>query len=459
MANFYRIGAAGLNWSNVGSWSSTSGGPSNGIAQPTSSDDVIFNASSPTTVTVAGAAAALTLTLNRTSLVITLNGGSLVVSGNTTVTLITVINKTVAETFSTNGIAHNAALSGTVKVILTGGTWSHTGTNAMECNLDLQGDITISGTVRYGNATMTYVSGTITTTGSTLYIRATTLCTLNTDGVVWNNFTLGLNGSSVTLTSNMHCTGLLNVIGSCGVNPSTTETLTIDDGLTLNAALNGSIEVILTGGIWQGTSVLGTIVNLTLAGNVTVSGNVYYGGKTLKRTSGTITVTGATLNLTDTCTLDLNPIVWENVILNSSGSDTYTINSLLSISDTLTLGGNSATIFDGTSGFTCAKLISNGVQSNTYSFKESITYTITELFECYKSRLGSIVLFTSSHASTKANILMPNNGNNSCNILADFRRIDASGGRTIMTYGGTVTDCININSYTDKNVYASSMAA
>ena len=42
--------------------------------------------------------------------------------------------------------------------------------------------------------------------------------------------------------------------------------------------------------------------NLQYAGNVTVSGNVYYGTGTMTYTSGTITTTSSTLNIQASCT-------------------------------------------------------------------------------------------------------------------------------------------------------------
>ncbi len=57
MANFYAL--PGLNsWSQVGGWSASPGGPSNGIAQPSSTDNVFFDSSSgpSRTITLSGGA-------------------------------------------------------------------------------------------------------------------------------------------------------------------------------------------------------------------------------------------------------------------------------------------------------------------------------------------------------------------------------------------------------------------
>lgn len=86
MASYYRIGAAGLNWNNVGSWSATSGGASNGSGQPTGSDDVIFDANSPVSVTVTTPAVCASISLGKTSLILTLND-TLTVSGTMTLSV------------------------------------------------------------------------------------------------------------------------------------------------------------------------------------------------------------------------------------------------------------------------------------------------------------------------------------------------------------------------------------
>lgn len=580
MANFYRIGAGGLNWSNVGSWSSTSGGASNGSAEPTSSDAVFFDTNSPATVTVTSAASGLSCSLTKSGLTITLNGGSVTISGTTTIANnAQVINKTTSETWSTSGFtASGTSISGTAKLIFTGGTWSATNTNSHISNdIDLQGNVTVSGNVYYRVGILAYISGSITTTSSTLNLQGN--MTLNTSGVTWNNVASNTSTNTITLTSNFLVGGTTTISTSTTINHTTAETWSTN-GIAVNSTASGTAKVILTGGTWSGSNTTGIANDLDLQGNITVSGNVYYRTGTLRYVSGTITVTSSTLNITGSCTLNTNGMSWNNVTINSASS-TITLTSnlsqtgLLNIPATTTInkttsetwttsggltvnanvggtidlylsggtwqhgavtnrnlsvnlfiqgnvtlgaiavwGANSKTFtyisgtvdtttnnsvfyiygagtidsaginwyrvvssnaignftitltsllnvtnifeiqngptFAGTAGFTCATLLCDLVSAATISFKESVTYTITSLFDCHKSRLGSIVLFTSSHASTKANILMPNNGNNSCNILASFTRIDASGGRTIMTYGGTVTDCININSFTDK---------
>ena len=569
VANFYRIGSAGLNWKNTGSWSSTSGGVSNGVGEPTNTDAVLFDTNSPATVTVAGPAAGASLSLNKASLVITLNGGSIVISGTTTTVLATVINKTAAETFSTNGSSQNTTggLSGTAKIILTGGTWQVTGgTNNIANDLDIQGNVTLGTTCRYTTGTLTYVSGTITVTGSTLSIQGA--CTLNLNGFTLNNLTINFN---VTLISNIACSGTLaggavltattsetitasggitlgncsgtvkiiftggtwssgstiansidlqgnvtignvrygnngtlaggktltyvsgtisctgtmsiqgsatfntsgvtwNILSAVGssaaltltsnflaasltlaannivINKTASETSTFTNGITANSPITGTAKIILTGGTWSGSNTTGIGNNMDLQGTITISGNVYYGINTLTYVSGTITVTGSTLNLTSSCTLIGG--TYNNITLSNTTALTYTINTTtVTANGTLTIGTGATTTFAGTAGFTCATLSCANTGATTINFKESITYTITTALTCKDSRVGAIVLFTSSHASTKAILTLQNGASN--NVLASFTRIDASGGRPIRSFMGVISDCLNVENCND----------
>jgi hypothetical protein len=76
---------------------------------------------------------------------------------------------------------------------LTDGTWS--GTARCSVPLTFAGNVTVSGTVDGTN--ITWSSGTITTTGSTLSLGASS--TLNTTGMTWENVTLT---AAITVTIN-----------------------------------------------------------------------------------------------------------------------------------------------------------------------------------------------------------------------------------------------------------------
>jgi hypothetical protein len=445
-ANYFRIGSAGLNWSNVGSWSSTSGGASNGSAQPTSSDNVTFDSNSPASVTVTGAANTNNLTLNKASLVITLNGGSITVAGLlTTGTNAPTINKTASETVTCQGgLTSAGSFSGTAKVIITGGTWDISGGSGISIDVDLQGTVTVASPSKAGG-TITYVSGTITTTGGTLKITGSS--TLNTNGVTWNNVTLS--GVTVTLTSNLSISGLLTTISSAtaAINKTASETVTCSGGITTQSGTNtlgGTAKYILTGGTWTGTNSLCSLTaDVDIQGNVTIATNVYYSTGTLKYVSGTVTTTSSTLNLTGNCTLDTNGITWNAVTF--TASCTATLNSLLTAT-TLTTNNTTSNSFAGTAGFTVSNFVCPSTAAFTITFKNGITYSVTSSLTSYLSRNGSTVLFTSDDGTLTAALNLTNGA--TCNVLADFTRI-TNNGRTINTFNGTVTSCSGVRSFSD----------
>ena len=98
--------------------------------------------------------------------------------------------------------------NGSAKIILTGSTWS--GSSALLNDLDLQGNVTVSGSVAYGFGTLNYVSGTITTTGVTLSLAST--CTLDTDPVIWPTVTLtNTTAKTYTINSSFTVSGTLTL--------------------------------------------------------------------------------------------------------------------------------------------------------------------------------------------------------------------------------------------------------
>jgi hypothetical protein len=345
--------------------------------------------------------------------------------------------------YCNGGMAVNRELTGTASIYLQGGTWSGTNTVGLGSNLFINGNITVSGSVYYRTRTLRYLTGTVTVTGSTLVITAS--CSLNTNGMAWNNMSVS-NTATITLISNCLANGVFTASAATTINGAFTLSCS---GLTVNNTISGTSKIILLGGTWSGSNTTGVSNNLDLNGNITISGNVYYRTGTLDYLSGTITTTSSTLHLTNGCILDTFGVLWNNVTLTDTTAQTYTINSLLNISNTLTLGTGASTIFAGTSGFTTGTLLCNVTAAASITLREGVTYTINNAFTAYLSRIGAILLFTSSSGSIKANLVMPNNGNNICNVLASFTRIDASGGRSICTFNGTITDCINVISYTD----------
>ena len=144
------------------------------------------------------------------------------ISGTQTVTIVHDVTitglLTIADATVLNGLFNwnvgsltmTGGTTGTSTIILTGGTWQ--GAEVCATNLSFAGDVIVSGSVFFmqgGTAkTLTYTSGTITTTDSTLTIDAS--CTLNTNGMSWNNITIS-SVATLTINSLLTATGTLTL--------------------------------------------------------------------------------------------------------------------------------------------------------------------------------------------------------------------------------------------------------
>jgi hypothetical protein len=372
MANRYWVGGgSSANWSAVTptNWSASDGGGNNATV-PGATDDVIFNGNGATANTPS------------------------TISAN-----ITVLSFTVTSGY-TNTITHNSVLS-------------------VAGNVTLNTSYTIAGT-------------------SNLYITAASIIT--SGGKTWPNELLLTGASTKTLLGNLVIGGILTS-GSTNnvINCTTNETLSCAGLSIIGVPATGTAKIILTGGSWTGT---GTVLNdLDIAGDVTISSSgVSFKTKTLTYISGTVTTTGSTLTIGASTTLNTNGITWNNIAL--SGTSTFTLNSLLTATGTVTISATSLITFAGAYGFTFATLTFSNSVARTQTFANGVTYTITTALNAYTSSIGTPLLFTSNHASNRANITLQIGA--SCNVLANFTRIDASGGRPIKTFNGTITDSPNV---------------
>jgi len=270
---------------------------------------------------------------------------------------------------------------------------------------------------------------------------------MTSDEVIWGA-PLTLTGTNdKTIFGNWSVTLLTISGGSTTLNKSAGETLTATGGLSMGFGLDGNADIILTGGTWSGAFAF-LCNSLTIAGNVAISTGTSI-GTSLIYSSGTVTHTG-TLTIGYSCTLNTAGITWSNIAINTV-TTIATLNSLLTISGTLTLPTNSVnTTFTGTAGFTCATLAGGFSGANTLTLEGGVTYTVTSALNVNTTRIASIQTITSSSPTVKA-ILTLNSGA-TCNALANFTRIDASAGKTISTFNGTVTGCSNVISFNDMPV-------
>jgi hypothetical protein len=134
-------------------------------------------------------------------------------------------------------------------------------------------------------------------------------------------------------------------------------------------------------------------------------------------------------------------LVWENIIL--TAALTLTINSLLSVSGTLTLP-NGAVIFAGTAGFTVGTLTNTTITATRiFTFANGITYTIRVAFTTVHAAAQTVrFTLTSDHASIKAIIILGPSATQDIGFV-DPTRINSSAGQQIFSYKGTITNCLN----------------
>lgn len=175
-------------------------------------------------------------------------------------------------TLATSGLTANGINVGTAaltapELVLRNGTWQ--GGGNINAPVVLAGDATISGAVTLGSTySLTYRSGNITTTGSTLELGAIT--TLNTNGFYLNDITSTAN-STTTLSSN------LDVHGN----------FTSPYRMTFTGVRNISAGKGFTGV----GSIAGTEPTLILNGSGTIDTTYGFGINTIVNTAGTITIT------------------------------------------------------------------------------------------------------------------------------------------------------------------------
>ena len=346
MANRFFRNTGSTDWAVTTNWSLTDGGGSVG-AVPTNADDVFFSNQSGNCVINSGAKVAKSIDFTAGTGftgTFTHNGATLGVSGNVTLSatqgvisgsgsLVTNANGTLksngvtwplAFTFNTNSGVHtllgnwvntgpvnnvlsctvtptttetftcNGGLSSptttittTAKFILGGGTWVSTGTGGLFGPADLAGNVVFGSTINYrsGAGALTYVSGTIDTSGNTLFavqatstfntganvvfpnFRATGVMTLNSDLYVTTFETYGT-GSSFAGSGHLTSSGTAGTVTNFNVHLTTAAlTFTLPEVYTVTGAFTFSTDT--------NSNNIGATLNgnsFILKGNVTITG-------------------------------------------------------------------------------------------------------------------------------------------------------------------------------------------
>jgi len=389
--------------------------------------------------------------------------GSLIVNGSTLYCKGSLI-------FSSGG---GNSVRGTTNIEFTGsasGTWmSNTTNNAWRNNVTINksgGTLTIGTLLAYNTGTLTYLSGNVITTGSTLnMVLVDNNTILDTSGMIWNNITVTEAASRIlNLASDLNYSGT----GKFG---SSSQLLTLS-GANINVLGSG----IFTANDGHGSPVSGVTTQVNLLGdNVSFNDCAWSGGNFSAQwalpininTNGTCTITG---RLTPTNNFILNysagtvlfadgfnpkslqPLAGSNTQYNLSGmtwdspitgaSGTLTFNTPFLSNSSLVFGTSGNLILDGNAGATFASL--TGVTAGRFmTLKNGNIYNITNNLTISGTSISKITLQSSASSSAFFN-LQYGATQNVKNTNATW--INSIGGQTIyVNAGSTLSNTVNWN--------------
>ena len=352
----------------------------------------------------------------------------------------------------------------TLKLLTKVGTFTWSGSPLIQLPVIINptGTLNVSGTVTYGGnlntSVLTYNNsngGSVGTTGSTLYLSSS--CTLNTNGISWNNVLLANSTVNYALTSDFITKNLTSGGGIQTFNTNNGSIVKVLNG-TLTVGQNNGIEGNSTI-VVEGTSswISATSANCQLrinlilrpnGGVITVGNNGFplsFNTKTITYDGsggGSASATGSTLNLNTSTILNTAGITWGTVnILNG----THTLNSLLT-ANTIGFGTvNNTVIFAGTAGWTVDTFtISVTGGARLIQLKQGITYTITTSATMIAQSSIIKLRFESAQTSGSKPLfnIQPGASQNISHVYP--YRIDSSGGQTVYSANATI-DVATVN--------------
>ena len=348
-----------------------------------------------TNSTIAGVIQAATCSITAGTLTL---GGNITITGLTTIASAVVLNGP-SYTLSTGGLNHGSTVTGTIfSIILTGGTWTATGSGYLGVPLTFAGNVTLASIVAFGganNPTMSLTSGSVTVGTGVIHIGAS--CILNVPTISWYNLIIdSASGTTVTLNGNLVITNTFTLYNSYAVTFSGTGTLTLSQPITFQSISGSSFTCPISG-----TSCTFPDYNITLGTSTW---------------SGTVTVTG--------------------------GTHTITLNGTMT-AVTLSLPTSANVTIAGTGGWSVGttNIIPSG-STYTLTLHAGATYTWTTLLSINPANIGIAYTLTSDSGSVSA-IVNLSYGASQLLAFVNATRIDSSGGQTIFSYKGVLTTVKN----------------
>jgi len=363
-------------------------------------------------------------------------------------TIITLNGFNIYHTGTFNASNNGGAVAGTTKYWYkgTGTTWAQ-GASAPSINIDFYidtvGTLTMTGSSLSGiifgaNKELKVISGSLVTTGlSALSLSGRTL---DFNGNVVNNIRFITASQTVTLLSNTTITTLTIL----AVNTQTlngfklTTTNITQTGAT--GTFNGTTDIDIVGtGTWSnsGGGTIRNNVTFKSTSITTLTGNIHHDTGVLSDELGcSVTTTGSTLNVDASTTISTGYINWDSVNITSG---TVTLNALFTVIGTLYLASLGNIIFTGVSGFTC-NTMSCVTAGRTITLKNGNTYQINNSLILKGTIANRTTVSGTSSSYAYFNL--------SYGAIQDVEYtnatwIDSSGGQTINTSAGTLSNTLN----------------
>ncbi len=312
-----------------------------------------------------------------------------------------------------------------------------------------------TGTFTMSTFTLTVTNNVTLDTGfiisGTGTLTQTSTGTLTSNGRSWPNQLVLSGAATRTLFGNDFVVlGLVsNGAGNTVINKTTTEKF-ICPGFSYNGNVSGTATIQLTGGGSNSTTGGFMSNNIEFNGSVTVTSLIVQ-TTTLTYIGGSIANLGGTVTVLSTPnTINCVGMYFNNLVFSTGGTAaTITLSSQLNVLGVLSYTTTAGTEFtmSGGYGFVCG-VLSYAVTSNfitTIILQQNITYRITSGLSIYLTTFSGAPYITSS--SGKAKLIL--DWGAYCRSRARFTNIDASEGRPIRTFNGTVSNCDNIVSFYD----------
>lgn len=403
MPSYYFRSTGSTAWNLASNWSLTDGGLATG-AVPTNADDAFFSNNSGNCVLNAASLVCKTLDFTKgtgyaNTFTIT---NPITVSGN--VTLSSLMTITGANALTVNATAN---LKSNGKTMTTG-------------TLTISGAITVTMQDSWTVVNLSIGLSPTITLNADLYITGT-YTAINTTG-----------GATFSGAYIVYCPSFNLLSGSSYIAGSSGATVVING--------TGTITTGSAGGANTGFRISTTINH---SGTTTINGLSLQGGFPFVRTAGSVTITGTVYMQNGTCTMTgFSGITIPNLTISGAGVGCTAIFDFTTISGTLTTG--IGPIIQDASGFSVGTLTSSTSGSSAnITLTASHTYTINTAITINTTTSAGRVGFVSSIPGTKV-ILTLQQGATQDLSFVNFTDINASLGKTICTYKGTIVTSNNV---------------